>query len=118
LFAFHWIDTTIDGMESFQKQTRQIFSFCGISKEKKIIFYDNHSGMLASRGVWLLLCFSHPRVMMLDGGINKWIAENFPVETKSNSPEPVNFDGKINSNLMWDVTRLCCSYYFSIKFFF
>ncbi len=100
LFAFHWIDTTKDGMDAFHKQSRQIFSFCGINNQKKIVFYDNQSGMLAARGVWLLLYFSHPSVMMLDGGINKWNSENLPLETRSNKPIPVNFDGKINPNLI------------------
>lgn len=100
LFAFHWIDTTKDGIEAFNKQTSQIFSFCGINSEKKVVFYDNQSGMLASRGVWLLMYFSHPDVYMLDGGFTKWITENFPIEMKPNNSKPTKFNGKINSELI------------------
>ena len=100
LFAFHWIDTSKSGFESFHKQAEQLFSFCGISNEKQIVFYDNQSGMLASRGVLLLNYFSHPNVQMLDGGFQKWSKENLPTETKTNNFEPSKFSGKINPDIM------------------
>ena len=100
LFAFHWFDTTKEGIESFNKQMQQLFSFAGITNEKKVIFYDEVSGMLAARGVWLLMYFSHPRAFMLDGGMKKWKKEMFPVETKLNSFKPAKFSGKINSEII------------------
>ena len=100
LFAFHWIDTTIQGIQNFNKQTEMIFSFVGINSEKKVVFYDNISGMLAARGVWMLEYFSHPNVSMLDGGMTKWKAENRPIETKSNPFQPSKFSGKINPEII------------------
>ncbi len=100
LFSFHWIDTSKEGIEAFNKQTQQIFSFCGITYDKKVIFYDNQSGMLASRGVWLLTYFSHSDVHLLDGGFEKWSSENLPIETKSNNFKPTKFSGKINSDVI------------------
>lgn len=35
LFAFHWFDTTKEGIESFNRQMQQLFSFVGITNEKK-----------------------------------------------------------------------------------
>ena len=67
LFAFHWIDTTKKGIENFNDQARKLFSFLGVTSEKKVIFYDSVSGMLAARGVWMLMYFSHQNVSMLDG---------------------------------------------------
>ena len=72
LFSFHWIDTSQSGISSFNQQFTKIFSRVGVSEEKKVVFYDNVSGMLAARGVWLLEYFSHPNVSMLDGGFIKW----------------------------------------------
>jgi len=100
LFAFHWFDTTKQGIESFNKQTQQLFSFIGITNEKKVIFYDEISGMLAARGVWLLMYFSHPQVFMLDGGMKKWKKEKLPLETKANGFKPAKFSGKINFELI------------------
>ena len=62
LFAFHWIDTTQEGIENFNNQTQNLLSFLGVTPEKKVIFYDSVSGMLAARGVWMLMYFSHENV--------------------------------------------------------
>ena len=100
LFAFHWIDTSSNGIKNFNKQTENLFSFIGITNKKKIVFYDQISGMLAARGVWMSLYFSHPDVVMLNGGITKWRKENLPVETKQNNPKPSTFTGKINPDII------------------
>ena len=100
LFAFHWIDTTKEGIENFNKQTEMLFSFAGITPDKKIIFYDEVSGMSAARGIWMLMYFSHPDVSILDGGMKKWRQENLPLETKSNGFRPSKFSGKINPELI------------------
>ena len=84
LFAFHWIDTTKEGIDNFNNQTQNLLSFLGVTSEKKVIFYDSVSGMLAARGVWMLMYFSHQNVSMLDGGISKWKKENRQLETKPN----------------------------------
>jgi len=100
LFAFHWIDTSKEGIENFNSQTQNLLSFLGVTPEKKVIFYDSISGMLAARGVWMLLYFSHQNAYMLDGGILKWKKENLPLETKQNGFKPSKFTGKINPDII------------------
>jgi len=100
LFSMHWFDTSKAGIEAFTEQTRKIFSFVGIDENKKVVFYDDVSGMLAARGVWLCLYFSHPDVMMLDGGFSNWSRKNFRTETSQNKPSPSNFTGKIDNNII------------------
>jgi len=100
LFSFHWVDTTKKGIDSFNDQMQKIFSMAGVTNEKKVVFYDNVSGMLAARGVWMLMYLSHSNVLMLDGGMKKWISENLPAETKLNSFKPSIFSGKINPELI------------------
>jgi len=77
-----------------------LLSFAGVSEEKKIIFYDEVSGMLAARGVWMTLYFSHPDVAMLDGGMKKWRQEKKDIETIPNQFNPTNFSGKINPSII------------------
>ena len=96
LFAFHWIDTTKQGIENFNSQATKLLSFLGVTSEKRVIFYDSVSGMLAARGVWMLMYFSHQNVSMLDGGITKWRKENLSLEIKANNFKPSKFLGKIN----------------------
>jgi thiosulfate/3-mercaptopyruvate sulfurtransferase len=100
LFAFHWIDTTKQGIENFNNQARKLLSFLGVTPDKKIVFYDSVSGMLAARGVWISMYFSHQNVFMLDGGITKWEKENLPLERKANNFKPAEFVGKINSEII------------------
>lgn len=100
LFAFHWIDTAKEGIKNFNNQTRHLLSFLGVTPEKKVVFYDVVSGMLAARGVWMLMYFSHHNVSMLDGGINKWKKENLPLETKPNGFKPSDFSGNVNPSMI------------------
>jgi len=100
LFAFHWIDTTKQGIENFNNQARKLLSFLGVTPDKKIVFYDSVSGMLAARGVWISMYFSHQNVFMLDGGITKWEKENLPLERKANNFKPAEFVGKLNPEII------------------
>ena len=100
LFAFHWIDTSLDGIKNFNKQAEMLFSFIGVTNNKKIVFYDQLSGMCAARGVWMLVYLSHPDVVMLDGGMKKWQKENRPVVLTQNKPHPSKYIGKPNAQLI------------------
>ena len=100
LFSFHWADTSQNGLVSFSEHMRKILSYAGVDENKKIIFYDNTSGMLASRGVWMCLYFSHPDVQMLDGGLSKWTKENLTTVTESTIYKPSNLTTPINSSIL------------------
>lgn len=102
MFAYHWFDTTPQGMQIFNEQTKRLLSFAGITLSKKVVFYDDVSGMLAARGVWMLMYFSHQNVWMLDGGIKKWQADGFNIETKTNGFAPTIFDGTLNPQILAD----------------
>ena len=48
----------------------------------------------------MCLYFSHPDVVMLDGGFSNWSKGDFPTETKQNQFLPTSFTGKIDENLI------------------
>ena len=100
LFSFHWVDTSQKGLTSFGEHMRKILSYAGVDENKKIIFYDNTSGMLAARGVWMCLYFSHPDVQMLDGGMSKWTEENLTTETESTIYKPSNLTTPIDPSII------------------
>jgi thiosulfate/3-mercaptopyruvate sulfurtransferase len=106
LFQLHWFDTTKRGIKDFNRQTRLFLSNIGISKDSKVIFYDNVSGISSARGVWLLLYFSHKNVCMLDGGFEKWKREKLPVEVKSNQLRNTRFKGKPNTKVIADANEV------------
>jgi len=100
LFSFHWIDTSQDGISSFNQQFTKIFSRVGVSEEKKVIFYDDVSGMLAARGVWLLEYLTHHNVSMLDGGFIKWKNEERTWDTIPVANMYANFSAKPNPKVL------------------
>ena len=100
LFYYHWLDTTQDGIKSFEKQMRNLLSFMGVTKQKTVVFYDDVAGMSAARGVWLLMYFSHPHAFMLNGGFRKWQSLGLPIETTTNGFVPAKFSGKTNKKIL------------------
>jgi len=101
-FYYHWSDTTKEGIKSFEIQMKNLLSFVGVTRKKKIIFYDEVAGMSAARGLWLLSYFSHPNVSILDGGFKKWKNLGFPIEIKTNGFTPAKFSGKIDKKILAD----------------
>jgi len=100
LFAFHWADTSNEGVEAFNRQMIKILSSVGVSYDKFVVFYDDVSGTFAARGIWLLDYFSHEKVAILDGGISKWVKEGYAIEKKPNAYKPAKFKPKINSDVL------------------
>lgn len=106
LMQFHWIDTSKQGIAQFNRQAKLLLSNIGVSKNKLVVFYDDVSGSSAARGVWLLLYFSHDKVAMLDGGLNRWKAQGFKTETKTNPFVHSNFSGMPDPKILADFSRL------------
>ncbi len=100
LFQFHWIDTSKRGIRDFERQSRILFSNMGVKKNQQVVFYDNESGMSSARGVWLLFYFSHKKISLLDGGLDKWKKEGHPIETKTNPFVKTNYKGKPNPKVL------------------
>ena len=68
-FPFHHVDTSEPGMREFRAQLEWIFSALGITGDETLIFYENDSGMRATRTAWLAEYMGHRRVRILDGGL-------------------------------------------------
>jgi thiosulfate/3-mercaptopyruvate sulfurtransferase len=68
-FPFHYSDTSERGMREVRAQLEWIFSALGINGDETLVFYENDSGMRATRAAWLAEYMSHRRVRILDGGL-------------------------------------------------
>ena len=88
VFAFHWYDTSPAGLDGFVSQARQLSSHAGVCPQRRAVFYDGSSGMLAARGLWIAKLLGHPDAAMLDGGLGAWSAAGRPLEggTRAFSP--------------------------------
>jgi thiosulfate/3-mercaptopyruvate sulfurtransferase len=90
-FPFHHSDTSDTAMNEVRGQLAWIFSVLGITGRETVVFYEDESGMRATRGAWLLEYMGHPSVRMLDGGLNR-IAER-KLMTTVLAVTPGNFQG-------------------------
>lgn len=90
--------TTPEGILDMQKQLLPLFRRAGIRKDKKVIVYeDNLDSRFGSscRGYFQLSFFGHPDCGILDGGLNQWIADGYPVNTETVLTQSSNFEVSI-----------------------
>ena len=62
----------------------------GISRDTTVVIYGDASNWWASYALWVFKLFGHGDVRLLDGGREKWIAENRP--TTKEVPTPTKAD--------------------------
>jgi thiosulfate/3-mercaptopyruvate sulfurtransferase len=66
----------------------------GIGDATHVVVYDHAGGQFATRLWWALLYYGHDRVSVLDGGWEKWIAEDRPTTAEAPAIEPAVFTSK------------------------
>jgi thiosulfate/3-mercaptopyruvate sulfurtransferase len=69
--------------------------FAGIDGSKQVVAYDENAGMWASRLWWLLRWLGHDAVAVLDGGLDKWLAEARPTDDREPAPQITAFVPKM-----------------------
>lgn len=88
-FPFHHSDTTEGGLREFRGQLEWIFSALGIGANQTVVFYENDSGMRATRVAWALEYIGHSGARVLDGGLKN--ATSLKLVTAVQPVMPVNF---------------------------
>ena len=64
----------------------------GIGRDDRIVVYDNSPTRTAARGWFMLHHFGAEQVAILDGGLQKWIAEGRPTESGDPPPRDARFE--------------------------
>jgi len=65
----------------------------GIDRHTPVVAYDNQGGMMAARFWWILHYLGHDQAYVLIGGIARWSADGFPVESgEAATREPRQFE--------------------------
>lgn len=90
-----------------EAQFNALLERLGISPEQHVVVYDQSDGAMAASRFWFLLVLAgHERVSVLDGGLNQWLEQGFPVTdilpAISASHYPVHF----NRNYLVDAVQL------------
>ena len=90
-FPFHHSDTSEAGLRNFNDQLAWIFSALGLTGSETVVFYEENSGMRATRAAWALEYMGHPAVRILNGGL-KLTDEG--LVTTAPAIKTANFPGK------------------------
>jgi thiosulfate/3-mercaptopyruvate sulfurtransferase len=71
----------------------------GIGPDTLVVAYDDASGMFAARLWWSLKYYGHDKVVVLDGGWPKWVAEGRPTSAEVPQYPPSQFEARPNRAL-------------------
>ena len=78
----------------------------GLSRGATIVVYDAHGLYSAPRVWWTLRAMGYPNVVVLDGGLKAWRAEDRAMTTVAVSPDPVVAEATLNPNLVVGLVRM------------
>ena len=97
-FPFHHSDTAEAPLRDFRGQLEWIFSALGVSGDATVVFYENDSGMRATRAAWALDYMGHRRWRILDGGLQCAGIEKLVTTTVPHAQS--NFKGEAREELI------------------
>ena len=82
----------------------------GLSRDKTIVVYDELGGTRASQAFWLLEYLGCEQVHSLEGGIERWLAENRPTTSEAPDVREATFTPAIREERLatadWILDRL------------
>jgi len=89
--------------EKFSSKVRKL----GLGDGNKIVVYDANGGYLAAARVWWMFrVFGHRDVAVLDGGLQKWLAEERPIDDMPPAPRDRHFTARVNHSLVRNVDQI------------
>jgi thiosulfate/3-mercaptopyruvate sulfurtransferase len=74
-----------------KSEIESMLSQAGIANNDTIVLYGGFANLAAAMAFWVLNIYGHPDARLLDGGRQKWLAENRPLGTDIPSPEPTQY---------------------------
>lgn len=74
----------------------------GVSNTSTIVAYDDVGGQFASRLWWMARWIGLTDVVLLDGGIPKWIVDGHQLSTEVPSPVPAPLRGHADPLMLWN----------------
>jgi thiosulfate/3-mercaptopyruvate sulfurtransferase len=63
----------------------------GISRDSTVVIYGDKSNWWAAYALWVFTLFGHEDVRLLDGGRDKWIAEDRALSTETTVASPADY---------------------------
>ena len=83
----HPVQREYIGPEAFADLCRRM----GISLDTTVVFYGDKSNWWAAYAFWAFKMFGHAQCRLMDGGRQKWVAENRPLTTETPTYTPADY---------------------------
>ena len=78
----------------------------GVSNTSTVVAYDDVGGQFASRLWWMARWIGLNQIVLLDGGIVKWIAEGRALSADVPAPTPAALRGKADPLMVWSAAEV------------
>ena len=78
----------------------------GLGDGSRIVIYDDNRFFASARVWWLFRLMGHEDVMVLDGGLAKWRAEDRPLTDQPNRPRERHFTVRQNTLLLRELDQM------------
>lgn len=78
----------------------------GLGDGSRMVVYDQHGLRSAARVWWTFRAMGHEDVVVLDGGLPKWIAEGRPIEDMIPPPRERHFTVRYTNDLVRDLNQV------------
>ena len=75
----------------------------GINSDTQVIAYDDISGAFAARLWWMMRWVGHDKVAVLNGGMQQWTQQGFPLSQDEVKFAAGNFSGAANMDWLVDI---------------
>ncbi|MEE9334326.1 MAG: 3-mercaptopyruvate sulfurtransferase [Granulosicoccaceae bacterium] len=96
------LPNTVPSATTFEQSVRAL----GVNSDHTVVAYDRYGLMSAARVWWLFRYFGHDNVVVLDGGLPKWLAERRPVDGDSVQYAQGNFTAELKPQLLSSVSQV------------
>src|SRR5215469_15163483 len=84
-----------------------LFESLGVGDDSRVVLMGDHGGVFAARAYFTLDYLGHgDRAALLDGGLEKWIAEQRPVSRDKVHPAPARFTPRSQSNILMSTSEM------------
>jgi thiosulfate/3-mercaptopyruvate sulfurtransferase len=91
---FRWHTDLVDPVRrdiAAQDNWEKLLSAAGIGPDTTVVLYGDHNNWFAAWGAWIFHYYGHENVKLLDGGRNKWEAENRPLGSRPARHAPTDY---------------------------
>jgi thiosulfate/3-mercaptopyruvate sulfurtransferase len=100
LFGISLTDTDPAPLKAFLWVIEHLLASRGVSSDRRVVAYEETSGILAARAFWFLEFFGHPSVRVLDGGTRAWQAAGYALTTDADAPKATEWTGSRRNELL------------------